>query len=445
MQKLTLLGIIFLSGLCIFTSCSKLQGSGSENKASNEVPELLKQPLNTGSDVEWESLNDAYDKALAAVTKDPDDLKQYLVLAQVFLSHSRLTGESEYYSNAALLMSDRVLSADPIDRDQVFQAHTYKSVALMSLHQFASALTEAQAAYQITTHNAQLLGVLVDASVELGNYADAIRYCDEMMQLRPDIRSYSRVSYLRQIHGDYRGAIEAMQMAVEAGVPGAESTEWARVILGDLLLKSGDLKNAAICFETADELRTNYAYAKAGLGRLAMANGDYDKAETYTKNAIAIISDVAFNEQLADIYALNGQKDKSEELNDQILTALQRNAQTKSSTYKYPHNASRELATAYLRAGNLGKAEKYATEDLEMRPSNIDANALIAWISYKDGDKQTALQYLKKAQSTGNNDPEYLYKAGTIYKSAGNTEQGSVLLQKAISSRSDIAKYALMY
>lgn len=445
MQKLTLNLFALVAGLFLFVSCSNMQGKDNESTPSTEIPKLLKQPLSTGSATEWEALNQAYDEAVAALQKNPNDYSQYLALAQVYLSHARLTGESQYYSNAALLMSDNVLKAKPANTDQVFQAHTYKAVALMSLHQFASALKEAQDAYAITAHNAQLLGVLVDAQVELGNYKEAIKYCDEMMQLRPDIRSYSRVSYLRQIHGDYPGAIEAMQLAVEAGVPGAESTEWARVILGDLLIKTGDLTNAAICFETADGLRADYAYAKAGLGRLEMAKGNYAAAEKYTQNAIAIISDVAFNEQLADIYALKGDEQQAATLNEQILNALQRNVQSDVAGYTYPHNASRELATACLRSGELSKAKKYAKEDLAMRPDNIDANALMAWILFKSGDAKSAVTYLDKAMATGIKDPEYLYKAGTIYQSTGDAAKATAFKQSAEASRKDVAKYALMY
>ncbi len=43
---------------------------------------------------------------------------------------------------------------------------------------------------------------------------------NRMVSIRPDIRSYSRISYLREIHGDIPGAIEAMELAVEAGAPG---------------------------------------------------------------------------------------------------------------------------------------------------------------------------------------------------------------------------------
>jgi tetratricopeptide (TPR) repeat protein len=195
-------------------------------------------------------------------------------------------------------MLDKVLTDENKNDEIVFQALTLKSGVLLSMHQFTDALATANTAYAISTHNAQLLGALVDAHVELGNYTEAVKYCDMMMQLRPDIRSYSRVSYLRQIHGDNAGAIEAMKMAVESGLPGAESTEWARVVLGDLLIMTGDLKNAEICYTTADGLRNNYAYAKAGLGRLAKAKGDYKNPQLTTLNrAIAIMSDVAFVNQ----------------------------------------------------------------------------------------------------------------------------------------------------
>jgi hypothetical protein len=45
-----------------------------------------------------------------------------------------------------------------------------------------------------------------------------------MMAIRPDLRSYSRVSYLREIFGDIPGAREAMLMAIQAGYPGQEET-----------------------------------------------------------------------------------------------------------------------------------------------------------------------------------------------------------------------------
>jgi hypothetical protein len=39
----------------------------------------------------------------------------------------------------------------------------------------------------------------VDGNVEMGNYDSAVAFADKMVALRPDLTSYSRVSYLREI------------------------------------------------------------------------------------------------------------------------------------------------------------------------------------------------------------------------------------------------------
>ena len=69
----------------------------------------------------------------------------------------------------------------------------------------------------VNPYNAYVYGLLVDGNVEMGNYDTAVSYADKMVSVRPDLTSYSRVSYLREIFGDYAGSIKAMQMAVEAG------------------------------------------------------------------------------------------------------------------------------------------------------------------------------------------------------------------------------------
>ena len=53
-----------------------------------------------------------------------------------------------------------------------------------------------------------------------GNYEEALKNADQMASIRPDLRSYSRVSYMREIHGDRDGAKQAMKMAGDAGAFG---------------------------------------------------------------------------------------------------------------------------------------------------------------------------------------------------------------------------------
>jgi len=424
--------LILIAGIITAQSCSKINGENSNTNSESSIPELLSINTNVGLETEREALLTAYDKAILTLKTNPQNLKAYLTLAQVFITEARLSGNTGYYNVAAVKMIDHVLEQKSTDKDINFEALTLKAGVLLSMHQFKDALDVANAAYKISEHNAQILGALVDANVELGNYAVAVQYCDKMVQLRPDIRSYSRVSYLRQIHGDNAGAIEAMKMAVEAGLPGAESTEWARVVLGDLLLMTGDINNATICYETALGLRKNYPYAEAGLGRLEKTKKNYAEAIKHTENAINTLTDVAFVNQLAEIYALKGDNEKAEEIYEDVVDLLEKGEKEQNKEDALvKHNGSRELASAYSHTNELGKALKNAQEDLALRPLNNDANELIAWIYYLDGDYTNAKMHADKMLSTNTKNPTTLYKAGLIYTKSGDTEKGKMLIAEA--------------
>ncbi len=433
--------LILIAGIVTVQSCSNINGENSKTNSESAIPELLSINTNVGLETEREDLLTAYDKAILTLKTNPQNLKAYLTLAQIFITEARLSGNTGYYNNAATKMLDHVIEQKSTDNDINFEALTLKAGVLLSMHQFKDALDVANAAYKISEHNAQLLGALVDANVELGNYDVAVQYCDKMIQLRPDIRSYSRVSYLRQIHGDNAGAIEAMKMAVEAGLPGAESTEWARIVLGDLLLMTGDIKNAQICYETALGLRKNYPYAEAGLGRLEKSKKNYDEAIKHTENAINTLSDVAFVNQLAEIYALKGDKEKSEEIYDDVTDLLEKGEKEQNKeNAAVKHNGARELATAYMHTNEMGKALKNAKTDLEIRPSNNDANELVAWIYYLEGDYSNAKMHADKMLSTNTKNPATLYKAGLIYTKSGDTEKGKMLMAEAKTINDSISE-----
>src|SRR5213592_4088610 len=96
----------------------------------------------------------------------------------------------------------------------------------LARHQFREALALGRQAHALQPQRPLVYGVIGDAQIELGQYDDAVQTFQQMVDLRPDLSSYSRVSYARELHGDVEGAIEAMQKAVEAGSPAAENTAW---------------------------------------------------------------------------------------------------------------------------------------------------------------------------------------------------------------------------
>jgi len=419
---LRLFAVIVFPAILAVSSCK----SGEEEQA---IPVLKARTAAPGN--ESSIIRKSYDAASAALKSNPGDLQQYINLASVFIAEGRATGNNSYYDDAALKMIHEVEKSNTPNKDIVLQAHTLKATVLLNLHQFQMAYDEAKKGLALNPHYSGIYGSLIDASVELGKYDEAVTYCDKMLSIRPDLRSYSRASYLRQIHGQWRGAIEAMKMAVEAGVPGDEATEWARTTLGDLYLTYGNPDSASITFRSSLVYRPGYPYALAGMGRVEKVRRNYDAAIRYTEDAIKGMSQGAFVEQLATLYELKGNKTKAEEINGRLLSLMQEGQEVTKDGSRVPHNAKRELATAYLNAGNDSKALEFAKADLAMRPANIDANELAAWICYLRGNYAQARVYADKMLLTKCNNPALLYKAGLIYVKAGEIAKGDSLASHA--------------
>ena len=175
------------------------------------------------SSSEWVNTKAAIDGLIYKVRTNPSDKRSILALGMAYIQESRISGNHSYYDNAALNLFEKILKDEP----ENFEALIGKATILLSQHHFTDALPVAELAKKVSPHSATVYGLLTDVYVETGNYDKAIEMADKMTATRPDIRSYSRISYLREIFGDYKGAIDAMKMAVAAGYPGMEQTDGA--------------------------------------------------------------------------------------------------------------------------------------------------------------------------------------------------------------------------
>jgi len=361
----------------------------------------------------------------------PEDNKARLSLAALFIQEARITGDHVYYDRAAMKQVNDVLKTD----SGSFEALLYKSLLFIAQHHFADGLGYATKAQQINPYNAYVYGMLIDANVELGNYAAAVENADKMVSIRPDIRSYSRISYLREIHGDYPGAIEAMKLAVEAGVPGTEPTEWARIQLAQLYEHTGDAKSAEMHYSIALEQRPGYAYALAGLGRIAAGKEEYTKAAGLFSQAYAAVNDNSFREELAEINEVMGQAAKAKELKQELIGSLSKEAKSGQEDESIGHYADRELAYAYIQAGDYDKAVEHALAEYNRRPGNIDVNETLAWAYFHTASYTKALPYIKEALKTNSKNPNLLCRAGLIFLGAGDKTTALPLLEAGLKNK----------
>nr|HPN71249.1 hypothetical protein [Saprospiraceae bacterium] len=336
------------------------------------------------------------------LNKNPNDNEAKLQLAQIFTKEARVGGEHGHYYPAVLKILDEVIADEKVNKDLLFLALVNKAGAQLSQHDFKGALVTGNEALKLNNVNAQIYGVMVDANVELGNYEEAVKMSDKMISIKPDIRSYSRVAYLREIYGDVNGSIEAMKLATSAGYPGTEETSWAMLTLGDLL-KEYDRKDEAIqVYKEILAMRPDYPFALHAIGQVYNQTEKLDSAEFYYKRSINIIPEVGFYISLAELYKAQNKTAAVSKLNSEILEMLKGDVES-------GHKMNLEYASFYLDLMNEpNEALKYANEEYKLRPENIDVNRLLAKINVALDMKAEARNFATAAGRTSSKNPELI-------------------------------------
>lgn len=385
-----------------------------------DIPPLFERRGELAGAAEWQRTKEKVAELTAKIKEKPNEVKPRLQVAVIYLSEARITGEHPYYYPAILRILDGVLTIDPKN----FEANTFKSSVKMSQHQFAEARELAEKARQINPSNAYVYGVLVDANVELGNYEEAVAMSDKMQALKPSLESYSRASYLREIYGNYPSSIEAMKLAVQAGLPGSEPQCWSKNTLGHLYETTGQLAKAEQQYDGILSVRPSYAFALRGKAQIYKARKEYDKALTQLKKAAAIMPEFSFHEEMAEIYALQGDKDKSMKKYAEVAQMLDEDARS-------GHSVDLELCKLYTKTGQLDSALVYGMREYQKRPKNIDVNHALAWVYFNQKNVSKAQQHMEVALRTGLKDPELLQRAGAIALAIGNAEAGNKLIADA--------------
>lgn len=398
-------------------------------KNKTELPQLKERKGALATAPEWVTTQANYTKLVATLKTKPDDAKTNLQLAKVFMQEGRASGDNSYYNKSALELINGVLAKDPTN----FEATCLKAMVFLSQHRFVEGRQVADKAREMNPYNSFVYGLLVDANVETGNYPEAVLVADKMVAIRPDIRSYSRVSYLRELHGDVPGAVAAIKLAVAAGYPGNEDTEWARMVLAHLYEDSDSLELAEAQYHIALQERPDYPFALTGLARIARYKKDYPTAIQYVTKAREVMSDVSFLEESIELYRLNNQPDKAEECAQITLDALDADNITGNKNKDEGHYADMDIANLYLKINQPDKALPFAQTEQQRRPENMDACETLAWALYRNGQAAQAAPYIKTALRTNSQNPERLVRAGLIMQANGEKEAGKALIDKGLA------------
>lgn len=387
---------------------------------------IMRQGMLTTSS-EWINTKAAIEGLIYKIRANPSDIRSMTSLGMAYIQESRISGKHSYYDNASMNLFETVLKEEP----QNFEALVGKATVLLSQHHFKEAIPVAELAKKTSPHSAVVYGLLTDAYVEMGNYERAIIMADKMAETRPDIRSYSRISYLREIFGDYKGSINAMKMAVDAGFPGMEQTEWCRQQLGHLYEQTGDLVSAQFYYQQSIYFRPAFSWAYAGMARVEKSKGNYLHAIKLIKQALTLLPDYSFQQELTELYRITNQPQLAAESARNTI-ALLGGLQGNEGEKNHGHYADMELVYAFLSSYEYMKAYNHALIEYNRRPDNIEVNQALAWVNYKLGRYEMANQYIDVALRTHSKHPVLNYKAGLIKSKLGKREDGRRLIENSL-------------
>ena len=338
----------------------------------------------------------------ARLEQNPDDWKSVDELAAAYLQKVREAGDPSYYGKAEALLH-RALTHDGSDAE----ATTSMGLLALARHQFREGLAWGKKAAILDPGGARPLGIVGDAQVELGRYSEAVQTFQQMIDRRPDLSSYARVSYARELFGDVAGAIAAMEKAIEAGGPVPENSAYTRVLLANLYFNSGRLLEAEAQDRRALFEDPKYPYALAGLAKIDAARGHYAAAIAGYRQAVDTYPLPDFVIGLGDAYAASGAANQAKETYD--LAAAEQQLYQANGV-----DLDAELALFAADHGrDLPSALAAARRAMSDRPGVHSADVL-AWTLYQVGDDRAALNASRQAQRLGTQDAAIYFHSGMI-------------------------------
>ena len=412
-KKLLVLVAVAVSGLALLLGF----------RYGSERPAAKQQPLKLATDgAQPKSPSDRLVVAARnIIEREPSGAKGYAMLAAAYMQKARETGDFSLNAKADEALS-RAEQAEPGDYDTL----KLRAKLLLTYHRFAEALDVARRARELNPRDHDNYGAMTDALVELGDYDGAVAAAQTMVDLRPDTASYSRVSYLRELHGDTKGAVDAMSMAVEsAGPQDPEGVAWCRVHLGDALVRAGKPAEAEREYDHALYVFPEYHVALAAKARARLAAGDTDAAAQFYQRAIERVPLPDYAAALGDLYTKLGRAEDAKRQYELVEFVERTGAQ--GGTY------TRQLAMFWAdHDTRLDDALAVARSEREARKDIYTAD-LLAWCLYKKGQYAEAKTAMSEALRLGTRDPRLLFHAGVIADASGDRAGGAKYLRQALA------------
>ncbi len=334
-------------------------------------------------------------------------------LGWAFVAKARESFESAYYRHAEACALALELNAPHSAEALLLRGHV-----LQNRHQFkeAEAIARELVVQRGLSFDYALLG---DALLDQGRLREAASAYQPMLDLRPDLHSYSRASHLRWLTGDLDGAIELAHLAVSSSSPAdPEAAAWVQTRLAGLQLQNPDLEAATASCETALSTRPDYPPALMLRGRMLLATQDADEAIEVLEKAAQLNPLPEYDWVLAEALRAAGRDSDAQRIEARLRT---------QGAALDPKTLSLYLAT---RGEEIDYAVRLAEEEVNEHATVFTQDAL-AWALAAAGRIDEARRRMTLALAEGTQDARLFFHASVIAARAERFDEALDWLPKA--------------
>ncbi|MER6837828.1 hypothetical protein ABT320_28265 [Streptomyces cellulosae] len=355
------------------------------------------------------------------VRLQPRDFAAWATLGLAQVERARTDGDPSRYDQA-----ERALARSLALRPGNDQALAGQAALAAARHDFAAALAHADRALEANPYSERALCSRIDALVELGRYAEAVRAATDADRRRPGVPVFTRYAYVHELRGDVRTARRVLHQALVSAT-GPADVAYVATALGNLERGQGRYGTALRHYARA--LAADDAYLPALEGRARAQAADGDRA-----GAITTLEQVVDRSPLpGPLVALGELYEERDAPGDRAKAREQYALVSAWTALARAGGVDVDLDTALAAAdhGDTAEALRAARAEWERRRTVHTADAL-AWALHRAGRSAEALPYARRATATGYRDATFLYHRGVIEKAAGHDRAARASLTAAL-------------
>lgn len=358
--------------------------------------------------------------ALLKTRTVPNHAKSWIEAGDALAQLQRESEHARYYDAAEAVYAEALRLA-PVNVD----ALTGMAWVTGGRHQFDKSIDWGKQALAVDSQCIEAYGILGDAALELGDYDMAFENYQIMMDLRPDLSSWSRGAHLLWVTGEKGKALALMGKAIGAGAPFAENTAWCRIRMATMLFDDGALPAAEQNIRPLLEAGSKNSHLLLLAARIAAAKEDFSLAEKHYRTLLESGPNQQASAGLGDLMTVSGKAADAE--------AFYQTVESLHTTHVKDGVHDHGFMAKFLADHDRNLVEALRMAEEHKLTKNVQEADTLAWVYFKNGMLPQAIAAMKRALSQNTPDPEMHYHAGMIASAFGDVTAAKKHLEQALA------------